>query len=167
MTLRQTTIGRFKLWCCRTFGHSFPDVSAIIFKIKTNELNPETTNVGPHAEARSADSVQADVRPCIHRSATKCCSRRGYVECREVYYATACADREAAGPNEGMNDIRQIPTNHNVVGTCGKCGGPIISPIFWTSTEGPYEAPLEWCMDCGAKPKKIITASYGAIRKME
>lgn len=30
---------RFKEWFCRIYGHSFSDVSMLIFKLKTNELN--------------------------------------------------------------------------------------------------------------------------------
>ena len=59
-----------------------------------------------------------------------------------------------------------IPENHNVVGTCGKCGGPIISPMIWTTTESRESAP-EWCMNCGSKPKKIVYPNYGPVREME
>jgi hypothetical protein len=62
---------------------------------------------------------------------------------------------------------KTIPTDHNVVGTCGKCGGPIICPIFWTSTVGADNPFPEWCMDCGAKPKPVVYPSYGPIREME
>lgn len=61
--------------------------------------------------------------------------------------------------------IREIPVNHNVVGTCGCCGGPVISPMFWAST-GHDDLP-EWCMDCGRRPRKKITPVYGAVLEME
>lgn len=60
------------------------------------------------------------------------------------------------------NGVRVIPANHNVTGTCGKCGGPIISPMI--STNGN---PDEWCMDCGARPKKIIAPEFGEVREMQ
>lgn len=61
--------------------------------------------------------------------------------------------------------IRSIPVNHNVCGTCGKCGGPIIAPIFFASS-APGDAAPEWCMDCGAIPKKEVRPDYGPIREM-
>ena len=59
--------------------------------------------------------------------------------------------------------VIQIPANHNVTGTCGECGGPIISPILWSGTEQPNE----WCMHCGQIPKSNIWARFGPIRTMK
>lgn len=64
--------------------------------------------------------------------------------------------------------ISTIPPNHNVTGTCGKCGGPVIAPIMWGGTltgNGPATPP-ESCMDCGAIPKPFITPIHGPIREM-
>lgn len=41
---------------------------------------------------------------------------------------------------------RTFPHGYNVIGTCGKCGGPIITPIMWVST-GTNDPPPEFCMD--------------------
>ena len=60
-------------------------------------------------------------------------------------------------------NVRQIPTNHNVTGTCGKCGGAIVSPMLVGGTCQPDER----CMDCGARPKPTIAPVYGPIRDMK
>lgn len=65
-----------------------------------------------------------------------------------------------------MTGFRVFPENHNCVGTCGNCGGPIISTMIWSS-DGTMDGPPEWCMDCGAKPKKEVKPDYGPIREME
>ena len=71
---------------------------------------------------------------------------------------------EATAP---QSDVRIIPTSHNVVGTCGKCGGPIISPMIYCSGDTATPAP-EWCMDCGAKPRpEKPYPFYGPVREME
>ena len=57
----------------------------------------------------------------------------------------------------------QIPVNHNLVGTCGSCGGRIISPMYWAGS-GPVS---EWCMDCGKHPKPIVYPIYGPVREMK
>ncbi len=58
-----------------------------------------------------------------------------------------------------------IPANHNVNGTCGACGGPLISPMFWAA--GPDCAPTEFCTNCGKQAKPIIPLAYGPLRKMK
>lgn len=56
----------------------------------------------------------------------------------------------------------QIPANHNITGTCGSCGWPIISPMLWAGTG----TPNEWCVNCGKHPKPIIAPHYGPVREM-
>lgn len=56
-----------------------------------------------------------------------------------------------------------VPANHNVTGTCGKCGGPIIQPMMWAGTM-PAD---EWCADCNTRPKKRIAETWGPVREME
>jgi hypothetical protein len=60
--------------------------------------------------------------------------------------------------------VFQAPPNHNIVGTCGECGGPIISPMFISGT-----AQLdEHCAGCGRRAKRVVTIpAYGPIREME
>jgi len=58
------------------------------------------------------------------------------------------------------------PVNHNVTGTCGKCGGPIISPMIWSGGDSNTPIP-EWCYKCGAHPKPAIPADYGPVKEME
>ena len=36
---RKAIVRRFNLWLCRKVGHSFSDISVLIFKIKTDERN--------------------------------------------------------------------------------------------------------------------------------
>ena len=63
-------------------------------------------------------------------------------------------------------DVRILPTNYQFAGTCGNCGGPVIAPIVW-SDDCTAREPLEYCMDCGARPKKKIYPSFGPIMEME
>jgi hypothetical protein len=60
---------------------------------------------------------------------------------------------------------KPLPDNTNIVGVCGKCGGRIVSPIVWTYGLGT-KTP-EWCLDCGAKPKKKAMEDSGPVREME
>jgi len=74
------------------------------------------------------------------------------------------ADRKYQEWKEEVTSIHgyiQIPVNHNVTGTCGCCGWPIISPVV-QSGDTP---PLEWCMNCGRHPKPAI-ATFGPVREM-
>ena len=65
------------------------------------------------------------------------------------------------------DDTVVIPENHNVIGTCGECGGPIITPVFWTQYGyNDHVGAPEWCMGCGRKPKKVIFPNYGPVREM-
>jgi hypothetical protein len=64
-------------------------------------------NARPYAEERSANGVQADVRPCVNRSVAACCSRQGYVECREVYYGDRCDSRESIKQNLQLTGLKQ------------------------------------------------------------
>lgn len=61
------------------------------------------------------------------------------------------------------DNIFQIPYNHNVVGTCFKCGGPIIQSILGAGTG----EPVKYCMGCGdvKNDKMIINNSIIAWRK--
>lgn len=69
-------------------------------------------------------------------------------------------------PAPVCSGIRIIPANHNVTGTCGKCGGPIITPVYWASSASG-DMPPEWCADCGCIPKKEMRPDYGPIREMQ
>jgi len=67
-----------------------------------------------------------------------------------------------------MSGVRTIPMDHVVTGTCGKCGGPIIRLIVYSTTlEFPPHPGPECCMDCGAIPEPHIYETYGPIRKMK
>jgi hypothetical protein len=63
------------------------------------------------------------------------------------------------------NDVLVLPVNHSLAGTCGTCGGPIITPVMWSGPIG-QQAP-EYCMYCGKHPKKQIAPTYGPIKEME
>jgi citrate lyase synthetase len=55
-----------------------------------------------------------------------------------------------------------VPVNYQIIGTCGSCNGPVISPICITnSTESEY------CMFCYKHLKKPIIPTYGPIKEME
>ena len=59
-------------------------------------------------------------------------------------------------------EYSSIPHNHNVTGTCGKCGGPIIQPILYGGISGE-----ERCFKCGAIPKPAIKSMWGPVKEME
>lgn len=56
-----------------------------------------------------------------------------------------------------------IPANHTITGTCGKCGGPVVSPIMWGGTS----SPPEHCHQCGAIPKPLLQPAWGPLREMK
>lgn len=56
-----------------------------------------------------------------------------------------------------------VPPNHNVTGTCGRCGGPVVQPMIWSGTD----PRPEWCLSCNARPKTPITEAWGPMREME
>jgi hypothetical protein len=62
-----------------------------------------------------------------------------------------------------INNTLQIPYNHNVVGTCSKCGGPIIQSILWAGTD----EPTKYCMNCSKVVKQKIDPIYGPILEVE
>jgi hypothetical protein len=47
-----------------------------------------------------------------------------------------------------------------IVGTCGKCGGPIVLPKVWSGM-----CPPERCQNCGRAVKPAI-GQYGPVREM-
>jgi len=49
--------------------------------------------------------------------------------------------------------------SYKVVGTCGKCGGPVTVPFAWWGTS----PPVPCCNVCGAYVKN----SYGPVLPME
>lgn len=51
-----------------------------------------------------------------------------------------------------------IGINDRVVGTCGRCGGPVVEPKTYMSTVKPVPA----CANCGATAKQ----SYGPVVTM-
>lgn len=59
-------------------------------------------------------------------------------------------------------EYSQIPHNHNVTGTCGKCGGPIIQPIMFGGL-----LVDERCYNCGAIPKPPIPSLWGPVKEMQ
>lgn len=59
-----------------------------------------------------------------------------------------------------------LPPDHNVVGTCGHCGGPILSPIITWASSGATSPRPEHCLDCGKSPKPIVSPAWGPIREM-
>jgi len=60
------------------------------------------------------------------------------------------------------NDVLLIPVNYQIIGTCGSCNGPVISPIYITDSTEP-----EYCMFCYKHSKKPIISMYGPIKEME
>jgi len=53
-----------------------------------------------------------------------------------------------------------------VIGTCGKCGGPVVSPVIWMSSESGGR-PLKYCEDCGAVPRQPEWSDWGPVIEME
>ena len=64
-----------------------------------------------------------------------------------------------------MPGVTMILPNHNVVGTCGECGGPVVSPML-IAGHGPAH---EFCQQCGktAKPSAALLQPYGPLREMK
>jgi hypothetical protein len=61
--------------------------------------------------------------------------------------------------------IFQIPADHNLVGTCGLCGGPVITPMIWGGSTA--SRPAAFCYHCNARAKPTIVASWGPIIEMQ
>lgn len=58
--------------------------------------------------------------------------------------------------------IRELPAGFCVVGTCGACGGPVLSPQM---SSGVGE-PTRTCMDCGRTVKTTLFPNFGPILEM-
>lgn len=71
---------------------------------------------------------------------------------------------EAYGKSTIDNYTRLVPMGYVIVGTCGKCGGAVISPQI---TYNYAEQESDHCMDCGAIAKPIVKPLYGPVRDME
>jgi len=67
--------------------------------------------------------------------------------------------------NSNDTTMHNIPYGFNVVGTCGSCGGPLLSPMLIV-IDYDY-VPDIFCHYCGKKAKKIVQPNYGPIREME
>ena len=52
-----------------------------------------------------------------------------------------------------------IPENHNCIGTCDRCGGPVVSSMMYST--------VPWCMQCGARTKQVVHAQWGPLVAME
>jgi hypothetical protein len=61
-----------------------------------------------------------------------------------------------------MMQARVIPAGYNVVGTCGECGGPVLSPMMW----GGNCEPKKHCMDCNRQAKPVTLPIWGPIMSM-
>jgi hypothetical protein len=75
---------------------------------------------------------------------------------------------EAVMNNTGSttNDlnVRYFSTDEHVIGTCGKCGGPVVAHCgVWAGSRTPPER----CKDCGAEAKPDPRmAQWGPVREM-
>lgn len=54
-----------------------------------------------------------------------------------------------------------VPINHNLIGTCSKCGGMVVAPIVWSSNGSSGDDRPVFCIHCGAKAKE--PPRYGPI----
>jgi hypothetical protein len=64
-----------------------------------------------------------------------------------------------------MNEPVTIPVNHNLIGTCSKCGGMVVSPIVWSSSGTDGQDRPVFCVHCGARTKEA--PKYGPVIEMQ
>lgn len=64
-----------------------------------------------------------------------------------------------------MRDIYEIPAGMNLVGTCGVCGGPVLSPQLY-SNSWTGASPPGSCGDCGRFAKQETIPRFGPIKEM-
>ena len=58
-----------------------------------------------------------------------------------------------------------VPGDMVLVGTCGSCGGPVLSPQAWGGNSTNQEPPAQ-CGSCGREAKPQIQPAYGPLREM-
>ena len=60
-----------------------------------------------------------------------------------------------------------VPQGYVLAGTCGNCGGPLLSPQIWSYTDDTYAEPPATCQRCGKQAVRSITEKYGPARAMQ
>lgn len=60
----------------------------------------------------------------------------------------------------------RVFVNEIAVGTCGKCGGPVVTPALWVTSNINDPAP-RYCKDCGANPKPELPQKWGPLLEMK
>jgi hypothetical protein len=65
------------------------------------------------------------------------------------------------------NRYFMVPAGFILTGTCGACGGPLITPQVISSGGIAYEPPVETCMHCQRVAKTPVVANYGPIKEMQ
>ena len=95
---------------------------------------------------------------------------------RHVYLYALPADAFSLG-RDGLDDYG-VPglvaggrmsfwSNQRTIGTCGRCGGPIVEQEH-TESNAFKEAQPAKCADCGARIKSVeFRPTYGPVRIME
>lgn len=65
-----------------------------------------------------------------------------------------------------MMRVYQVPSGTVLVGTCGACGGPVLSPQILGSSN-TNELPPAQCANCGRMAKPTINPQYGPLQEMQ
>lgn len=56
------------------------------------------------------------------------------------------------------NDHHSVPPNHNVIGSCSICSGPVVVPTHWAA----IVPPTPYCASCGA-----VRSTHGPVIDMK
>jgi len=62
---------------------------------------------------------------------------------------------------ESAAQINQMLAGYTLLGTCSKCGGPVISPVVYAGENAPV-----WCTCCHAVPVATVVGFFGPVLDM-
>ena len=76
-------------------------------------------------------------------------------------YKQECAELEKA------MSVYVVPNGMLLTGTCGACGGPILSPAIYFSDGTVNAPPSGQCGTCGRHAKPDIEPTFGPVKEMQ
>lgn len=63
----------------------------------------------------------------------------------------------------GFPPRQNVSPDHDIVGTCSACGGPMVRPTYWAGSPEVYPRPK--CANCGKQQK--VVARWGPVIEVE